>query len=207
VRSAAAALADAWPRAEAITAERDADTPAMISGSSHAAASAEPGNRAALGAVTTIHEGVRRLESSLHQQVTGRRRRRRGGSDANTAAAITQIAELGESIGMHRPCPHSPRHHRCCCDSCRCTRVLNRWTNGALLCKGIDEGVLWSPIPGDPPCPYCETLSLRVAERMYVIACHNPDCTDNDGNAPLARLGPAPRTQQAALLWNDGLVT
>jgi hypothetical protein len=207
VRTAADVLSDAYTRAEPLIAERDADTPAMISGS-HPASSSEPWNVQAAYAVTTIHEGVRRLDESLTRQVTGRPRRvKRGGSEQNTALAIKAIADLGESVGAHRPCPHTPRHRRCCCDSCRVCRIVNRWANGALLCKGLDEGVQWSPIPGDPPCPYCETFSLRVAERLYVIACHNPECSDSDGNAPLARLGPAPRTQQAAVLWNDGLVT
>jgi len=206
VREAAFALRDAYVRAEACIATRDTDQPQMISGSSPAG-TAPPWNPQAANAALDIHEGARRLEASLHTQITRRPRRRRGGSEANTAAAIRGVGDLGASLPGHVPCLHSPRHTRCCCDACRACQIINRWVNQALLLPAIDEGWRWSPMPGDPPCPYCSCLTLRVAERLYVIACHNSDCKDSDGNTPTARLGPAPHTQQAAVLWNDGLVT
>jgi hypothetical protein len=202
VRDAAAALSEGLAAAHALIGRRDTEQPAMIRGSD-TAESAPPWNTRAADAYTTAHEGVRRLHASMHRQVHGTLPARPGGSDGNTARTLRQIAVLASGIGHHQALPAKGR---CGCDSCRASAILTRWTASALLLPAVDTAVHWAPIQGDPPCPYCECLSLRVAERTFVIGCLNPDCEDGDGNRPLARLDYDKRGQ-ANVCWNDGRVT
>lgn len=206
VRDAVDALAQTLPRAAALTATPDVITPAVIS-SGGQAESEPPWNAQAAYVVTDVAAGARDLEARLYTAVTGQRRAARGGSDGNTGAAIEQIARLAAALPGHQPCPHTPRCRRCCCETCCAAARVGAWVVSAKLLPAIDEAARWIPIPGDPPCPYCSTPSLRYAQRQLIVACHNPDCADSDGNTPAAHCGYSPRDAAPALMWRDGLVT
>jgi hypothetical protein len=202
VRNAVSDLSASLARARELTGQRDTLTAAVITGSPGGAVSSPPWNPAAADVVTTVHEGARRLEASLRAQVTGKPGRRRGGSDENTILALEAVSNLSAAIGAHTP--GTPG--RCECDTCRVTRILGRWTTAAQLLPAIDEGIHWSVIPGRPRCPYCHTFALRAARAYGVVACHNPDCEDSDGNQPAGRLDISALNGDVILAWNDGLV-
>lgn len=159
-----------------------------------AADSQPPWNQSAANAYLDPHEGVRRLETSLQVQVTGRPPvMRRGPSEESTAAALSKIVAFAGDVGRD--------------DAKLVTRILLRWVNAAQCLAAVDERVRWVPIcPGrdGPRCPYCETLQLRVAEDRGLVMCFYPGCEDGNGRTPLARLGLSPVNGDPELAWDDG---
>jgi hypothetical protein len=208
VTGALQALAESLPRAQAVTAIPDVQTMAMIS-APDTAESCPPWNGPAEDVVTTAAAGIREVERELRTEITGHPGRVRGGSGGNTGASIGATAKLATQLPGHVHCPHTPRCARCCCLTCRTAAKVGAWVTSARLLPAIDEAARWVPIPGDPPCPYCATPSLRHAARAgsSVVACHNPGCADSDGQQPAATAGHSPRDGTPSLLWRDGLVT
>jgi len=143
----------------------------------------------------TIHEEVRRLEASLRQEVAGHLGPRRGGSDANTDAALSAIANLVFAV---------PEEH-----AAGVVRVLKRWIRQAQQIRDIGEAERWEPIkvPGGqlpPSCPFCSTYSLRVARRSGLVACSNARCEDSNGERPRGRIDKNRLDGSAMLVWADG---
>ena len=158
--------------------------------------SSPPWNPAPASVLLGIHEGVRRLETSMLREA-GLPARRRGGSDVNTARALQAITGLGVAVPA--------------AGSAAAARILYRWAGQAARLPGIDEAPRWRPVRrtggGLPPrCPYCGTYSLRVAQASGAVACFLPGCADKDGNRPYGRLDLSRMTGRPVLAWNDGLV-
>jgi hypothetical protein len=183
-------------QAEVLTTRPDV----TLASTTHTApASADPGNTAALDAVTTVWAEARQLEDDLRYEVTGSAGPGRGGSDRNTVAAIEAAGRLAHGTGDGR------RKYR---------RKLASWTGlmGRLL--GIDEAVRWLPIRGGPggvppACPHCGAYSLRRAEGHWIVACWTPDCEGRDerGRRPVARLEIARLPPHApVLVWDNGQI-
>jgi hypothetical protein len=150
-----------------------------------------PWNTAAANAVTDAAEGVRRLEASLRRDVTGRPGRRRGGSDANTAAALKAIENLG-------------RHPEA--DAYTAYRCLQRWTRAIQQLPAVDEAEPWRRVPAK--CPYCGFAMLRIQARLGRVACLRGGgaCTDGDGRPPVGQLDVSQLTGDPLIRWADGLV-
>jgi hypothetical protein len=151
-----------------------------------------PWNTAAANAVTDAAEGVRRLEASLRRDVTGRPGRRRGGSDANTAAALKAIENLGRAVGVD--------------DADAAARCVQRWTRAIQQLPAVDEAEPWRRVPA--ACPYCGFSMLRVQARSGRIACLRGGgaCTDGDGRPPVGQLDVSQLTGDPLIRWADGLV-
>lgn len=159
------------------------------------AGSPPPWNAEAAAVLLDIHEGARRLEAALRQAVTGRLGERRGASDANTRAALRSIVRLVEGLDE---------------DAARdAARTVARWVTAARQLRDIDEADRWEPLPRQPgmlppACDYCRAYSLRWNRRSGEVRCCTPDCRDEDGQRPVARMEIGRFTGQAALVWRDG---
>jgi hypothetical protein len=197
VADAAAELARMTDEAEQLTAEHDQVLAAVVAPADPE--SRPPGNAAALDVVTTVHEGIRRLEFALLCEITpdSPPAKRRGGSDANTYSAIESVVRLCSAVSRHR--------------ADEVARLLGRWTAAAKRLPALDELARWIPLARDPgklppACQYCGKYSLRVLEDSVIIACLRPGCRDSDGNSPVGRLGFDKETHRPCLMWNDGTV-
>jgi hypothetical protein len=152
-------------------------------------ASRPPWNPAAANAAMDAHEGLRRLEASLRQAVTGHPGPRRGGSDTATAAAIEAIGNLGHAVTTTA--------------MTEAARILDRWSRAIQELPAIDQSEPWQRRPGK--CPYCGLTMVRIKPRAGEVTClRYGACFDTDGKHPagtmeIGRLGPQVR-------WNDGLV-
>lgn len=159
------------------------------------AGSPAPWNGAVAAVLLDIHEGARRLEAALRQAVTGRLGERRGASDANTRAALRSIVRLAEGLGEDA--------------ASYAARTVARWVRAAQQLRDIDQADRWDPLPRQPgmlppACDYCQTYSLRWNRRSGEVRCCNPDCRDEDGRRPVARMEIGRYSGQAALVWRDG---
>lgn len=90
-------------------------------------------------------------------------------------------------------------------------RRLESWILAARRIRDIDEDDSWVPVPrapGLPPpvCPYCHTLSLRMAKAREIVRCFFPQCTDLDGRPTRARMEPGAMTGAGTLVFGDGTV-
>ncbi|GHE46747.1 hypothetical protein GCM10017673_55740 [Streptosporangium violaceochromogenes] len=145
-----------------------------------------------------IHEGVRRLEASLRQEVVGHLGARRGGSDGNTAAALTSIARLVHAV------PEEAAR--------RTARILSGWIRRAAEVRDIGEAERWEPLRAPagqlpPACPYYKTFSLRVGRREGRVRCANRRCVDGDGRPPVATIDKNRLNGDAMLVWADGVTS
>lgn len=160
------------------------------------AGSPPPWHADAAAVLLDIHEGARRLEASLRRAVSGRLGDRRGGSDHNTRAALKSCVRLAEAIADE--------------DAVRAAaRIVARWVTSARQLRDIDQADRWEPLPRQPgmlppACDYCRTYSLRWNRRSGEVRCCNPDCRDEDGRRPVARMEIGRYSGQAALVWRDG---
>ncbi|GAB1823555.1 hypothetical protein [Herbidospora sp. RD11066] len=145
-----------------------------------------------------IHEEARRLEAALRMEVAGHPGRRRGGSDANTAAALTAIAQLVHGV---------PREA-----AVQARRIIERWIRAARQIRDIGLEEPWVPIPVPqgavpPSCPYCQTFSLRMRGTERRIRCINPRCWDLEDRHPEGRLVKSGLNGDSTIQWRDGRVT
>jgi hypothetical protein len=161
----------------------------------HAVGSPAPWHPEAGPMLMTVHEGVRRMEASMRQEITGRLGGRRGGSDANTTAAMRAIENLGHGLPDDRA-----RYY---------ARIVGIWTAHARTVRDIDQAPKWSAIAAPkgtlpPQCPYCRTYMLRVAMASGAVTCANPSCVDSLGQRPRGRMEYGPLTGRAMLVFTDG---
>jgi len=184
------ALADlaAWlPRAQALTAIPDT---APANGTRSQPGSRPPWNAAAANALYDALEGIRRLETSLRWEVTGR--------DAppphlsHAGPTLAAIGSLAEAIDER--------------DRSRAAAYLVKLTTPVLQLAAVDEEERPQRVPA--PCPYCGFVMLRVYPRSGRVACVRAGaCADSDGNTPQGRAGRSPMDGTPRIEWNDGLVT
>ncbi|MBA9002026.1 hypothetical protein [Thermomonospora cellulosilytica] len=142
-----------------------------------------------------IHEGARRLEASLRRDTSGRLGDRRGGSTTNTRDALKSCVRLAEALDDDQVQAAA--------------RIVGRWVRAARQLKDIDQADRWEPLPRQPgmlppACHYCGTYSLRWNRRSGEVRCILPDCRDEDGHRPVARMEIGRYSGQAALVWRDG---
>lgn len=166
----------------------------------HVAGSPAPWHQEAAGVLFTVHEGVRRLEASLRRDVAGGLGRRRGGSDGNTFAALKAIRNLAYGVDDAR--------------ARKAARIMAVWIAHARTIRDVDEAARWDPLQAvttkdpavrlSPPCPYCQTYSLRVARVSGAIRCFNPACRDELGNSPSGQMTEAPYSGYPMIMWADG---
>lgn len=166
----------------------------------HVAGSPAPWHQEAASVLFTVHEGVRRLEASLRRDVAGGLGRRRGGSDLNTFQALRAIRNLAHGVDEAR--------------ARKAARIMSVWISHARTIRDIDQAARWDPLQAvkttdpavrlSPPCPYCQTYSLRVARVSGAIRCFNPACRDELGNSPSGHLSEAPYSGYPMITWADG---
>lgn len=143
----------------------------------------------------TIHAGVRELEADLRYRVVGHTGPARGGSDTNTIAALDSIVRL-----VHGVDDETARDAR---------SRLDRWCEQARQIRDIGESERWIPLRSPkgelpPLCPYCHTLSLRLAQESGRVACMNARCEDGNGSRPAGRIDRNRLDGTAMLVWADG---
>lgn len=154
-----------------------------------------PWHAEAAAILLDITEGARRLEASLRRDVSGRLGDRRGNSTPNTRAALKSAVRLCEALddGQVKTA----------------ARIVAHWVTAARQLRDIDEADRWEPLPRrpgtlPPPCDHCQTYSLRWNRRSGEVRCVLPDCRDDDGHRPVARMEIGRFSGQAALVWRDG---
>lgn len=168
---------------------------ARTGGGGHSAGSPAPWHPAA-PTLFLIDEGVRRLEASLRQEVSGHLGMRRGGSYANTRLALRAVVNLSYGVP-----PDSAR---------KAAKIISGWIRTAR--QEIAEDDRPRPVPraagADPiACPYCDTYALRVVPRDARIWCINGECKDHDGERPQGVLDYDDGVGEGMIVWTDGRVT
>lgn len=195
VTDAAADLARQLSAAEILITRPDQDAQAMVTGGT-ASGSAAPWNPAAAAVALDIHEGIRRLEASLHQEIgrTYATGTRRGGSLANTYRAIASVVRLSEGVPAR--------------SAAEVARILGRWTTAGERLPGVDEAERPQKVAAQ--CPYCHFPMLRAFPRARKVAClrgYGDACKDGDGNPPAGVIGVSQLDGTPCVRWSDGLVT
>lgn len=163
----------------------------------HAPESSEPWQGEAADAYWRIWFGARKLADRLRRRM-GLPVRRWGAGD--TGAAFTAIANLA-ALGSTIP-PAEVAEAR---------EEVERWVASAQRIRDIDQVETWVPLPrppGFPPpaCPYCKTLSLRMAKGREEVRCFFPECKDYDGSPTRARMETGRFTDSGHLVFGDGTV-
>jgi hypothetical protein len=157
--------------------------------------SSEPWQSEAADAYWRIWFGARKLAADL-QRVAGLPARGWHGS-GETSAALTMIAKLASSIPEQ--------------DLANARQEVEGWVSSARRIRDIDEVETWTPLPrppGYPPpaCPYCKTLSLRMAKGREEVRCFFPECKDLDGRPTRARMELGQFSDSGHLVFGDGTV-
>jgi hypothetical protein len=184
-----AAITKWLPVAQALTTEADADG---ITGGDQPS-SRPPWNSAVENAVMDAHEGLRRLEAAMRRDVTGHTGPRRGGSDANTAAALTAIENLGHAVTTEA--------------MAAAARILDRWSMQIQVLPAVDTEEPWRRVTGRA-CPYCGVPMLRVKPRAGIVTClRYGACYDNNGRHPKGQEDVSVLNGNPVIRWDDGLVT
>lgn len=179
---------------EALLGEQVTD-PAAVGSRHKVTGSPAPWHADAAAVLLTVHEGARRLEASLRQDVSGRLGERRGASGQNTRAALRSIVRLAEALDDDQVAVAA--------------RIVGRWVTSARQLRDVDQADRWEPLPRrpgalPPACEYCATYSLRWNRRSGEVRCCNTECVDGDGMRPTARMEIGRFTGRAALVWRDG---
>lgn len=160
----------------------------------HAPESSEPWHGEAADAYWRIYFGARKLADDL-RRLAGVPVRAWGYGE--TTRALGMIASLAASVPEQ--------------DLADARQRVESWVNGARRIRDIDEGETWAPLPrppGFPPpaCPYCQTLSLRMAKGREEVRCFYPGCTDFDGDPTKARMELGQFSDSGQLVFGDGTV-
>lgn len=158
----------------------------------HAPESSEPWQTEAADAYWRIWFGARKMADRLCRVAGTHPRQWRSASEA-----MTMIAKLSGTI----PADHLAEARQ----------EAERWVTSARRIRDIDEVDAWSPLPrppGYPPpaCPYCKTLSLRMARGREEVRCFFPECRDLDGNPTRARMELGQLSGRGHLVFGDGTV-
>jgi len=163
--------------AETLIAEPDIIPTARTTGKP---GSRPPWNASVAYAITDAHAGLRQLENELRLEVTGRHHwPGRGGSDANTIGSMKAIAAMGTVVSRQQ--------------AKEAARRLAHWADQIRQLPAVDDKEKWEKIragpDGMPPrCPCCRNFSLRVNMTRGLVSCWTPDCADEDGRRPQARM-------------------
>jgi hypothetical protein len=158
------------------------------------ATSSEPWHGEASLVVMLIHAGARELEIDLRYRAK-LPIRERGGTTANTKKALNAVTRLVAAVP-----PEVARDAE---------RQLAGWVALARKIRDVDEVDEWVPVPRPrdappPECPYCATYTLRMCRRRTEVRCFNPQCHDDDGQRPVARMEYGAVSGEAALVFRDG---
>ncbi len=193
VREACTLLARYLPQLELLIAEPSAEGPAPGM-TARCAAAPLPGNPQAFNALTTPHEGVRRLEARLQYELNGHPGWRRGGSTGNTMEALDAIPRLAAGLDSDA--------------GAAAVRILDRWINEARAIPAIDEAQQWRPLRSRP-CPHCRCYFLKVlldasGRPTGHVECFTVGCRDGNGERAVAAMGTDDRGRPV-LAWADGL--
>jgi hypothetical protein len=152
-----------------------------------------PWNTAAAMLILEMQAGSRHEETRL-KLLLGLPARHRGGSDANTLLALDAIVTLADAAGDEAAWP--------------VLHWLGRWNGAAARALGEASAITELPRqPGEParPCPFCGCLTLRFWALHGIVRCVNPDCRDDEGRRPWAKVEYSGFTQQLELVWMDGV--
>jgi len=186
---AASALETALGQLEREIAEPRSPVPGMPHGSS---GSRPPWNSPVACALTTIHAGVRELETDLRYRLSGACRDGRGGSDANTLLAVRAVLSMCHGADYKA--------------QSGVIRKFTSWEWQARIALGEAEQPQRLPRkPGqpEPACPYCLFTTLRMRPLKGEIRCVYPQCRDRDGNPPVAHIEYGRYACEWQLVWND----
>lgn len=152
-----------------------------------------PWNQAVATALFDAHAAIRQLESDMRAEVSGTLRRcsPRSGNTGRVLAAISAM-EVAVSSQLHK----------------RAVKELNRLSLHIRQLPAVDESLRWEHVRTEagtepPKCPYCECFSLRVAITAGLVACFNPDCADEDGERPTAKLDISRLDGSPVLVWGQ----
>jgi hypothetical protein len=182
------------PTLAQLLAEPAGNGPATGTIGRHAPESSEPWQSEAADAYWRIWFGARKLANRL-RLLAGMPIRRWG--YGQTYAALDTIRKLGSTVPPG--------------DLAGARDQVESWVAGAKRIRDIDEVETWQPLPrppGYPPpaCPYCRTLSLRMAKGREEVRCFFPGCTDIDGHPTRARMEVGLFTDSGHLVFGDGTV-
>lgn len=160
----------------------------------HAPESSEPWNAEAADAYWRIWFGVRKLANHF-QRLCEQPAIPWGAAD--TTAAFTTVRNLASAVPGD--------------DLALARRKVDGWITAARRIRDIDEEDEWTPVPRAPGmpaplCPYCRTLSLRMAKARETVRCFFPECRDLDGRPTQARMEPGRMTGTGTLVFGDGTI-
>lgn len=160
----------------------------------HAPESSEPWQAEAADAYWRIWFGSRKLANRLARVLELRERNYPAGG---TGHALTAISSYATKIDPEELASTRER--------------VEGWVTSARRIRDIDEIESWVPLPrpkGFPPpaCPYCKTLSLRMAKGREEVRCFFPQCQDYDGNPTRARMEIGRYSAAGHLVFGDGTV-
>lgn len=152
-----------------------------------------PWNSGAADVIFELHAWARTAELEMRTAL-GLRARRRGGSSSNTRAALDNLVKLAEaaSDGLVKE-----------------DRIwLNGWCRRAEIVLGTQEAAKRLPREqgeAEPVCPWCHRVTLRQFALRGEVFCCDPNCLDEDGQRPRARL----EFFQGdwVLRWQDGVLS
>lgn len=141
-----------------------------------------------------LHALSRKLERELRNEL-GFPCRIRGGSGTNTRKALEAVTRLAEGSDdfMVR----------------LSTRELEKWSKRASIALELTEipkRLPRSPGNPEPKCPFCEKHTLRSRSLEGKIYCINPECRDEEGRKPEARMEYSPVTGNWEVVWQDNIV-
>jgi len=152
-----------------------------------------PWNAGAANAIMDLHAGVRDVEACLRISLK-LPKRFRGGSSDNTRAALENVVRLAEGADDHIVAVS--------------TRWLGGWCRKASVALGEAETPRRLPrIEGqkEAVCPFCECHTLRMLPLYGSIKCISPDCKDDEGRKPSAKLEYSEHVGDWLLRWQDGI--
>jgi|SRR5882724_1825404 len=120
-------------------------------------------------------------------------KRDRGGSSANTRIALENLVRLCHGAEDHLVVSN--------------TRWLDGWSRKASI--ALNETELPRRLPRmegapEPPCPWCHSRTLRMFPLYGTVKCLNPECKDEQGRRPVARLEYF--EQEMVLRWQDDII-
>lgn len=160
----------------------------------HAPESSEPWQTEAADAYWRIWFGARKLANRLAKTLGLGERSYPAGA---TGRALTMIGSYAVKLDPEALADTLAR--------------VSGWVVAARRIRDIDEVDSWQPLPrpkGFPPpaCPYCHTMSLRMAKGREEVKCFFPECTDIDGNPTRARMEIGRFSAGGHLVFGDGTV-
>jgi len=143
-------------------------------------------------AIMDLHARSRDAEACLRISLR-LPKRERGGSNGNTLRALENIVRLSQGAQDSYVISN--------------TKWLDGWSRKASI--ALNETELPRRLPRvegspEPPCPWCRGRTLRMFPLHGTVKCLNPECKDEEGRKPLARLEFF--EQEMVLRWQDDII-